>query len=62
MGRYHHLSIEEREDIMCMGREHRSLADIAAAGSVAKRGKVVISCFRYPKIGRFTQSKMAEKG
>ena len=31
MGRYHHLSIEEREDIMCMRREHKSLADIAAA-------------------------------
>ena len=31
MGRYHHLSIEEREDIMRMGRGHKSLADIAAA-------------------------------
>lgn len=31
MGQYHHLSIEEREDIMCMRRGHKSLADIARA-------------------------------
>ena len=42
MGRYHHLGIEEREGIMRMGREHWSLADIAAAigrdRSTASRG------------------------
>lgn len=29
MGRYHHLSIEEREDIMCLRREHLGVGEIA---------------------------------
>lgn len=29
MGRYHHLSIEEREEIMCLRREHESIGEIA---------------------------------
>ena len=31
MGRYSHLTIEEREEIMCMRREGRGVGDIARA-------------------------------
>lgn len=64
MGRYHHLSLEEREDIMVMSREGRSLGEIARAlgrsGSTVSRELRRNSC-RAGSPGAFYRASTAQR-